>query len=75
MHSCILSQMLVMFNHLGVGSVQYPNGRPWLVVNVDGWTVSDTKGYITERGKFPRTQPDAITCQVNEHLTVKFSDR
>ena len=48
--------MLLMFNHLGVGSVQYSNGRPWLVVREDGWSVSDKAGLITERGKFPRTQ-------------------
>ncbi len=44
-----------MFNTLGIGCVSYKNGKPWLVVTKDGWTLSGPKGDVIERGTFPRT--------------------
>ncbi|GAX78331.1 hypothetical protein CEUSTIGMA_g5773.t1 [Chlamydomonas eustigma] len=68
-------KVLLCFNHLGVGTVQYSNGKPWLVVSEEGWSVSDTSGKISERGRFPRRKAEPIICCVNKNLTVSFQDR
>lgn len=64
-----------MFNHLGVGSVSYSNGKPWVVTTSSGWKVCDRSGCVTKRGNWPRTQPEPVVCNVNEHLVVTFQDR
>lgn len=68
-------RVLVAFETNGVGSVSYKNGKPWLVVTREGWTVSDPAGNIMERGKFPRQQTQAVTCDVNRAVRVVFANR
>lgn len=66
--------VLANFDYQGVGGVSYANGKPWLVVSLEGWSVSDKMGNIIERGAFPRKFPP-LTMTVNLALTVTFKDR
>lgn len=67
--------LLLLFNQNAIGSVQYANGKPWLVLSDEGWTVSSLSGNILERGSFPRRQTEPVVCDVTEHLSVRFQDK
>ncbi|KAG2450484.1 hypothetical protein HYH02_004985 [Chlamydomonas schloesseri] len=69
------SQILASFDSKGVGGVNYPNGRPWLVVTESGYTLSDKKGNVVERIKFPRTSQEVITLEPTECISVRFTNR
>lgn len=75
MSDSLNSQVLANFDYRGVGSCNYPNGKPWLVVSVDGYTLSDRKGFIVERGSFPRTALTPIRLELSDCLTITFVDR
>ncbi|PNW80556.1 hypothetical protein CHLRE_07g322550v5 [Chlamydomonas reinhardtii] len=69
------SQILASFDSKGVGGVNYLNGRPWLVVTESGYTLSDKKGNVVERIKFPRTSQEVISLDVTECISVRFTNR
>lgn len=69
------SQVLACFDSHGVGSVNYTNGKPWLVVTEEGYSISDKKGNIIERSKFPRQSQEEVTLDVSEHLVVRFTNK
>mmetsp|Transcript_570 Transcript_570/g.1544 ORF Transcript_570/g.1544 Transcript_570/m.1544 type:complete len:486 (-) Transcript_570:164-1621(-) len=69
------AKVLATFDNHGVGGMSYPNGKPWLVVTMDGYKVSDKSGSITDRGRFPRPAgAPPISCS-HGPLTVVFQDR
>ncbi|GIM00672.1 hypothetical protein Vretimale_5616, partial [Volvox reticuliferus] len=69
------SEILASFNAQGVGFVYYPTGKPWLVVTEAGYTLSDKKGNVVDRGKFPRVSSEVITLEASPNLTVHFTNR
>ncbi|KAG2493253.1 hypothetical protein HYH03_008391 [Edaphochlamys debaryana] len=69
------STILVNFDVDGVGGANYPNGKPWLVVTPSSYSLSDRKGNIVERGKFPRTSQEELRLEVTECITVRFLSR
>eukprot|EP00201_Polytomella_parva_P008907 CAMPEP_0175057990 /NCGR_PEP_ID=MMETSP0052_2-20121109/11584_1 /TAXON_ID=51329 ORGANISM="Polytomella parva, Strain SAG 63-3" /NCGR_SAMPLE_ID=MMETSP0052_2 /ASSEMBLY_ACC=CAM_ASM_000194 /LENGTH=195 /DNA_ID=CAMNT_0016323291 /DNA_START=207 /DNA_END=790 /DNA_ORIENTATION=- len=69
------SKVLANFNHLGEGAINFASGKPWIVVTNDGYIVSDRKGDVVERGKWPRTNPDPIVCSVDDSLVVTFKSK
>ncbi|GBF98404.1 hypothetical protein Rsub_10469 [Raphidocelis subcapitata] len=70
-------QVLANFDPDGCGGVNYPDGKPWLVVTREGWSVSSPEGRITCGGRGPRANSAAepITLEVSPQLTVTFVDR
>ncbi|GLC33165.1 hypothetical protein PLESTB_000363600 [Pleodorina starrii] len=67
--------MLASFNAQGIGFVYFPTGKPWLVVTESGYTVSDKKGNVVQRGKFPRVSNEVITLEASECIKVRFTNR
>ncbi|KIZ01656.1 flagellar associated protein [Monoraphidium neglectum] len=70
-------QVLANFDSDGIGGANHPDGRPWLVVTRDGWSLSSPEGRKLQGGKWPRPAGarEAISLQLAPHLSVDFVDR
>eukprot|EP00879_Flechtneria_rotunda_P016098 GHRR01016839.1.p1 GENE.GHRR01016839.1~~GHRR01016839.1.p1 ORF type:complete len:429 (+),score=176.18 GHRR01016839.1:945-2231(+) len=68
-------QVLATFDTEGVGSVNYPQGNPWLVTGKDGWILCSRQGTIELRGSWPGAPKEPIMCQVSPELTVTFTSK
>ncbi|KAI8469451.1 MAG: hypothetical protein J3K34DRAFT_469930 [Monoraphidium minutum] len=69
--------VLASFDADGVGGVNRLDGKPWLVVTTDGWSLSAPGGRIERAGRWPRTPGarEPISLQVTPQLSVEFVDR
>eukprot|EP00741_Cyanophora_paradoxa_P023227 tig00021579_g22434.t1 len=63
------------FTHEGVGSVQWRSGRPRLVTNKAGFTITDEQGNIVQSELWAKWEPKELVLEVTESMRLRMTDR